>query len=166
MPFALMATAWILYDRVYVQQDFSYDGATSNHGRLVRPPLPVDQYFPNRDKPWSVLIANTTVCGVKCRDRLYDTRQVHIALGREAYRLERIYWSAVKPSKQLRDLLTEQHRGLQILTGPEVKVLVDKVGVADFYLVDPNGFLMMAYDERHSGKDLLEDLKFLMKFSR
>ena len=165
-PFALMAGAWLLYDLTYVQQKSWYGGATHNRGVLFRPPVSIAEHLSASDKRWSLLIPGQALCDTTCRSRLYDTRQVHIALGREAWRLQRIYWSTDEPASELRDFFTEQHRGMQVRVGNNINAIRTYAPQADFYLVDPDGFLMMVYDRSHTGKDLLTDLKFLLKISQ
>lgn len=121
---------------------------------------------------WTLLIPGSASCGESCQQTLWLTRQLHTALGRRAVHLQRFYLSNSWPlDPEFSKLLAAEHPKMtvlhsdasaieQLLADPE-----DRVGIPkdSYYLIDKRGFVMMSYGPRHSGKDVISDLKFLMK---
>lgn len=156
---------------------------TKNKGELINPPLPIAE-LPLRDatgqpfiygsdaKRWTLLVAVPGTCDDACEQALYLTRQVDIALGRESNRVRRYLVSdEATLSPALQQLLREQHADVTALHAA-VGDMADYFGRVDvkgesprFYVVDPNGWMMMYYDSRHDGHAVLDDLKFLVKNS-
>jgi hypothetical protein len=144
--------------------------------------------FADLEPRWAMLVpAAGGVCDEPCERSLYLTRQIHLAMGKEFNRLRRLYVSdeatdatqlvvprlsddrpAPAPEEFVRYLATE-HDGLTAL----------RVAPADFtrlfpeysndpgvwYLVDPAGWVMMSYNGDIPYKDVIADLKFLLKNS-
>ena len=168
MPLSLMGFAWLVY-----LTGIGLPAESGNHGVLIQPPAQVGEWLPKAagEERWTLLIAGRGSCDSACRQRLWFSRQIHIGLGRAAWRLRRVYWGLDgPPPAALADFLRRQHPGLQPLHEvPAAAAVVDSaLGGGDwpqrFYVVDPRGFLMMAYDiEVHEAKDVLEDLRFLLK---
>lgn len=166
IPLLLMLSAWLLYYAWYIVPGYSYLGATSNRGELIQPPLALNDVLSWPEQHWSVLIMGDAICKENCREILYTTRQLHIALGREAWRVQRIYYSGTEPpSSELMNFIANQHPGMQVVYNANQAYRLDGLPKASYYLIDPQAFAMMAYDERHKGADTLLDLKFLLKFS-
>lgn len=135
---------------------------------------------------WALLVAwSGPVCDVKCERLLYLTRQIHTAMGKEYKRIRRLLVSpgggagmtlslpALSDGGTLPgsvpELLDRDHRGLRDLRlerasfdalFPEQREASDT-----WYLVDPRGWIMMSYDDGVSYKDVIADLKFLLKNS-
>jgi hypothetical protein len=124
-------------------------------------------------------------CDASCEATLYETRQIHTAMGKEYNRLRRLYVSEAAPDDTLLTVqelsdkhpvpasfsayLANEHRGLQALVlGPgQIDELFAEYRAepGTWYLVDPAGWIMMSYDETVSYKDVIADLKFLLKNS-
>lgn len=159
---------------------------TRNEGVLVQPPRDIKTLeFRDLDgKPvkyadlpfkWSLFIPAPADCGSSCRDRLYFTRQVHTALGRMQGSLRRFMLVADGVlSDDTTALLARDYPALTVLQldaatyrdvfgdlGPDPA----SAAPAAYFLVDPGGFLMMYYTDGHNHKQLLHDLRFLIKES-
>ncbi len=164
---------------------------TVNHGDLLKPVKaigelnfideagnPVDLL--DGDKKWKILIPAGADCDQVCRQNLYLTRQVHIGLGEKAHRVERIYINGdtgLDPS--LKSFLQREHPKLKrVRVAPEKwrqwlastnaappSTQRDSLNTHNYFLVDQEGFAMMFYSPAHKGKDLLQDLKRLLKYS-
>ena len=125
-------------------------------------------------------------CGAQCESRLYLTRQIHIAMGKDLARIRRMYVADdVPPAATLlsagklsddtpipdsfEQFLETQHRGLlPIQLGKEDFSGMFSEYVADpgvWYLMDPAGWIMMTYNADVTYKDVISDLKFLLKNS-
>lgn len=124
-------------------------------------------------------------CDSICEKNLYLTRQIHVAMGKDFNRLRRVYASDTGPgetqltSPQLsddhpapasfEDFLAQEHKGLQpvVLASGEFSQLFAETGTdsSTWYLVDPAGWIMMSYNQDLTYKDVIADLKFLLKNS-
>lgn len=156
----------------------------TNEGVLVEPAIPVQQLnletvdghpFSARfgvgqaDPQWHMLVASEN-CGGDCERLLYLARQVNIALGKSAPRVSRAAWLGSLPA-DLEARWHEEYRRmerLQLAAGnspawPEGFNPAEQPGIL---LVDPFGNVMMRYGPEHTGKQLLKDLKQLMKLSQ
>ena len=113
-------------------------------------------------------------CEASCEDLLYQTRQIRTALGKDTERVQRIYLLASIPqeSAQLERLL-DMHPDLllAVLTSPETVQQFPTPDEVPFwsgrqlYIVDPLGNLMMRYSAEQAPKDMLADLKRLLRLS-
>ncbi|WP_241505953.1 SCO family protein [Parahaliea mediterranea] len=135
---------------------------------------------------WTFVVANESArCDSACEHLLYLTRQIHLAMGKEYNRIRRFYVSDIKPGStrlavdQLSDghplpadfatYLEREHPEVLALTGTsgQMQSLFPEHADApdSWYLVDPAGWIMMRYDDSVSYKDVIADLKFLLKNS-
>jgi len=135
---------------------------------------------------WSLLVPGDDTCGAVCERRLWLTRQIHMAMGKHIGRLRRLYVSETAPDAtrltvdRLSDdrpsppdfatLLASEHRGLVALRmaqGSSGTLFPEWHSDPDtWYLVDPRGWIMMSYNGEDSYKEVIADLKFLLKNSR
>lgn len=135
---------------------------------------------------WTMVVPGTAGrCDAICERNLYLTRQIHIGMGKYFNRLRRFYVSETGPSdtelavQELSDnrsysdsfatLLAEEHRGLRplVLGAGGMSQLFPEYQAepSSWYLVDPAGWVMMSYNGDISYKDVIADLKFLLKNS-
>jgi cytochrome oxidase Cu insertion factor (SCO1/SenC/PrrC family) len=165
-----------------------HPGGRVNAGDLIEPARPLPALMlplresgstePNFLKgKWTLLYVAFGPCGQSCRDRLYDTRQVRLALDRDMKRVQRVFIAdsgcceahflrdvhpdliAVRASAAAEPLLTLLP-GLDRLTGTDGAAMAPRV-----YLIDPLGNLMMSYAAGAKPKGMLEDLKRLLRLS-
>ena len=156
---------------------------TANRGVLLDPPLPLqDQQLRLADgqeydllaelePKWKILIVGADHCAADCEEALYYTRQIHTAMGKYQGRIERLYLlpAASVAQRRAAELATE-HPKLKVLynAGPaELDLNVPRANgvMPAYYLVDPRGWVMMHYRSGTDGKDVMADLKFLLKNS-
>ena len=137
-------------------------------------------------RKWTMLVANNgSGCDHSCEATLYVTRQIHIAMGKEFNRIGRLYLSeqplaetsldVAELSDQrpapaaMNELLATEHRGMKALTladGAYQALFPEREADATtWYLVDPAGWVMMSYNSGIHYKDVISDLKFLLKNS-
>lgn len=152
----------------------------------VREPNGSDFKYLNLEPKWTMVIPGAAGrCDADCESTLYLTKQIHTAMGKEYNRLRRIYVSETGPSEtrlsvqELSDkrpapasfatFLAQEHRGLKPLVldagGMDALFAEYRTDPARWYLVDPSGWVMMSYNRDNSYKDVIADLKFLMKNS-
>ncbi|MGZ5091929.1 MAG: SCO family protein [Burkholderiales bacterium] len=117
---------------------------------------------------WVLLTADPSSCDDKCRTKLIYTRQVRLAQGKEAERIERI-WLLTDAGAPDPVLLAEQP-GLLVLraagadltrTLPAITSPLDHI-----YVVDPLGNLMMRFPPDPDPRRMLKDLARLLRHSK
>jgi hypothetical protein len=165
-------------------------GGHVNAGDLVQPVRPLPSLAlplwdsgttdPNFLKgKWTLLYADPGSCGQECRTRLYDTRQVRLALDRDMKRVQRVFIAGGECCDA--QFLREQHPDLITIragdaAAPLLALLPEHVRLTagegpraaeapPVYLIDPLGNLMMSYAAGAKAKGMLEDLKRLLRLS-
>ncbi|HEX7043154.1 MAG TPA: SCO family protein [Burkholderiales bacterium] len=163
--------------------------ATKNYGELVQPPRPLHAADGLTDLAgaaadaglfqgkWTFVYFGPAACGEVCRDNLYKMRQVTLAQGTEAYRVQRVF--VLTDARELEGLraLLAAHPGLRVLHGPDaaVRALAAQFalpganpldGSNRLYLVDPLGNLMMSYPAGADPRGINKDLKLLLRASQ
>ena len=105
-------------------------------------------------------------CPAACRDKLAAMRQVRLALGREADRVDRVF--VVDDVKRPGPGLLEEFSGTRVALTP--KGLAIPGGAANdrahIYLVDPHGNVMLRWPAGADRKRMLGDMKRLLKASQ
>lgn len=168
---------------------FSLTGEGSSNGIIISPVQAASElevkggdaisslYQPGEAKRWRMLVPVTEPCLEACEKRLYLSRQAHRALGQKSRRVERILLFLQPPTPEAIANLKQQHpRTLHVNSSlaaleavlekglsPELKA-AGSVG-DNVYLIDQKGWLMMAYLPNNSGKDMLDDMKKLLRLS-
>ncbi len=157
---------------------------TTNKGELLVPPQPIQELVLNDQedslktlylsdtKKWRMLVPVTKSCNETCQNHLYISRQVHIRLAEKAYRVERILLLLDTFSDAELERLKQEHPST-IVANSDASSLsnwlqgakLPSAPIDYFYLVDQEGFAMMRYDSEHTGQDLLDDVKKLLKFT-
>ncbi len=94
-----------------------------------------------------------------CEEATRLLRQITIALGKEGHRVARLL---VQQTGALNAQLQQGYPALIQLTSSATEVFNKGQGI---YLVDPLGNIMMYYSKNFVGKELLKDLKKLLKNS-
>ncbi len=135
---------------------------------------------------WSMVVpvANGE-CGQACEKSLYLTRQIHLATGKYFNRLRRLSVGEQATENtqlvvaELTDghptpvdfakYLVTEHKGLEnlILSDAAFTALFPEHAAdpSTWYLVDPAGWIMMSYNDEIPYKDVISDIKFLLKNS-
>lgn len=141
--------------------------------------------YSSLEPKWTLLVPGSAACDAACEHALYLTRQIHIAIGRDMHRLRRVFVSETPVAEialtapTLSDerprpddfaaLLERDHAGLEALRmepgGGERLFPEWQRDPQTWYLVDPGGWIMMSYNSGTSHKDVMADLKFLLKNS-
>lgn len=142
--------------------------------------------YPEEDHRWTMLVPVPAAgCDISCEHSLYLTRQIQQALGKYFNRVRRISLGEAPVAgmalavTELSDerpaptdfagYLDEEQRDLTALIAPPgtyqalLPEYVDDQSV--WYLVDPAGWIMMSYHGGISYKEVIADLKFLLKNS-
>lgn len=179
------ATPVILASVMYFGK-FGIPQGSTNKGTLVLPPISSEQADVKRPddatdaftqidgkQKWLMLIVGDGTCDKRCIEGLYLTRQVNIALGKEAGRVTRLLLTD-EPNPELVSALQEHPKLLSSDYDAKQRENLETVLAEyevqlkpyDILIMDPLGNIMMHYSDNHSGKDILEDLKRLLKVSK
>lgn len=162
---------------------------THNKGVLVSPPKPLMELgITSSGKPfklsdgsgnWTFLVVGSEQCSETCQQQLYLTRQTKEALGKYKLRIRNIYLMLDQAEKQqptaaLVTLLGDEYADHVLLHvdasafqvwANQVEPALNTLPSVQFYIVDPAGWLMMYYGEEHNYKQVISDMKFLIKNS-
>ena len=196
IPLSMMLAAtalWWVVQNGYV--DILSSVGTANHGELINPPRSLtdvvfqhegvaDTLWEDLPAKWRLLVVQRgDVCGDTCQQQLYQTRQIHLALGKDFNRVGRVVLGHVatasvtapadledgEASLALLDWLGKEHVGVTPLTLPasQLNALVpESVDQPEhWYVVDPAGWIMMRISDDLYYKDVISDLRFLLKHS-
>jgi hypothetical protein len=129
---------------------------------------------------WTFLYVVPGPCAQTCRMRLYDTRQVRVALDRDMNRVQRVLIADRGCCEA--QFLHDQHPDLTVVRAdaadapllallPGLDGSMAPTGSAEtaaspaVYLIDPLGNLMMSYPADAKAKGMLEDMKRLLRLS-
>lgn len=168
-----LALAMYLY---YGVDDWAPPGQT-NHGTLIEPvvllpEVPIDTLAGESTSPevlrhhWTMLYVNPEPCGEACRQEIIKIRQVRLALGAEADRVERLYLAGGEPPPP--EWLAKTQAGLvsaSLEDNPALAAALPSPEAA-IYFVDPLGNLMMRFPADADPEDIKTDLKKLLRISR
>jgi cytochrome oxidase Cu insertion factor (SCO1/SenC/PrrC family) len=168
---------WLYYGADY------RPGGQVNRGELIEPARalpPVSLATPEgtataetflRDK-WTLLYVGEGACDERCRQALYHTRQVRLALAEKMDRVQRVFlyqgtcceqpWFGTEQAGLIAASL-DSGPGRELLGAfpqPDAVLAGGRI-----YVVDPLGNLMMSYAPDAPPKGMIEDLKRLLKLS-
>lgn len=174
MSVAPFVMAYVFF---FVKPDWVPSG-TTNQGELILPPVQasavgIDHKALFEGDRWILVIPVGASCDEGCVEVLYFSRQVKIALGKEAGRIERVVLSSgLNLSEEFQALLDQEHPYARLVhnSGPLIDGLIKpalgRTPVAPYVLLmDPNGNIMMLYTLEKAGNPMLKDIKLLLKAS-
>lgn len=151
----------------WVPESRSYHGELIGNGQ-TRAELGVQA----DESRWQILVSAPQECSVDCQQLVYMARQIQIGLGRDASRATHALavaqpLNAEYDAKLQREYPQLQRYSLDLPTytqGPGGKVAPGH-GATQLWIIDPHGNLVLRYDAKVNGKDLLNDLRHLLKLS-
>ncbi|CAM3280770.1 MULTISPECIES: hypothetical protein [Pseudomonas] len=158
-----MALATFMYKlQFWVPDSRSYHGEMIGNGQ-TRADIGVQA---DEDR-WQLLVTAPTACAAECQQLVYLARQLQISLGRDASRASHALASAQPVSTEYDAKLNAEYPQLQRYPLDLSTFTKDAAvpGDAQLWIVDPHGNLVLRYDAKVKGKDLLNDLRLLLKLS-
>ena len=161
----------------FIAYRFLSPEATANYGELLLPPGVITRQplrsasgeswsFAQLKGRWILTASDSGACGPACTEKLAQLRQVHLALGRDASRVARVFVIDDFAPAKLSDpraldgaIVAATPAGMQLPAGAGN----DR---AHIYLVDPKGNVMMRWPAAFDRRRMLKDLDRLLKASQ
>ena len=174
-----LALAWLLVGKWR-------PGGTVNHGELLNPPRQVSQLQLRRPTGEAVdgafwrgrwtLVYLGAPCDERCRQGLYNIRQVRLALGKDMQRAQTLFIMTGAPAAGLLPWLQQEYPNLTAgVADKQTLELFTQAFPSDaaapgewIYLVDPLGNLFMRYrlsTDPVVNKGILTDLQRVLNYS-
>ncbi|NUT74238.1 hypothetical protein HNO86_04180 [Pseudomonas sp. C1C7] len=119
------------------------------------------------EQRWQLLVTAPQECSVDCQQLVYLARQIQIGLGKDASRASHALATAQPLNGDYDAKLTREYPQLQrypLDLGSFRKTSTDQT-LPHLWIIDPHGNLVLRYDPSVKGKDLLNDLRHLLKLS-
>ncbi|MNN75479.1 hypothetical protein D3C81_1917850 [compost metagenome] len=116
---------------------------------------------------WQILVTAPRDCAVDCQQLVYLARQIQIGLGRDASRASHALAAAQALSSEYDAKLQREYPQLQRypLDLTSFSRATGDKAAPQLWIIDPHGNLVLRYDPSVKGKDLLNDLRHLLKLS-
>jgi hypothetical protein len=152
---------------------------SSSKGELITPARPLDAVglkMPDGTAAgsevllgkWSIVYVGDGACDNDCRTALVFARQSRLALNNEMTRVQIVMLA----NEHCCEPAIDQHvPGIRVFDAssieavPLLALFPDQKRARSLFIVDPLGNLMMRHDAAQTSKDLLTDLKKLLKLS-
>lgn len=146
----------------WVPEGRSYHGEMIGDGRSL-----ADLGVQAEGDRWQLLVSAPKDCAVDCQQLVYLARQINIGLGRDARRAGHALASVEPVSGEYLAKLQSEYPQLQRypLDATRYGALAPNRSEAQLWIVDPHGNLVLRYDAKVKGKDVLNDLRHLLKLS-
>lgn len=171
--------AWIMF---YLTDIGSNAEGAASHGNLVIPPRHIDDVAltdpESGGQPqrlygrWNIIFLVSGKCDRACEDILYEMRQLRLAMGRDAGRLQRVLVVYGRRTPVLSDVQVKNYAGQllvratdQMQTAFKLTDTEQPLGLRRIYIVDPRGNLMLSYPDGADPAGIIKDLKRLLKYS-
>jgi len=165
----VICTAWFLFA----------DKPSTLKGTKIFPPKPLsDMVLVDADNQpltasllkgeWSVVMFADSECDDVCEQQLQLVKQAVEHYGG----LQRLLVLGFEPGKEFVERLKQQYPEMiiAVLTRPiwsifviQFQSLIDEIGGMPFFLINPQGMVIMGYDELIAQQDFLADLRQLMQ---
>lgn len=119
------------------------------------------------EQRWQLLVTAPQACAADCQQLVYLARQLQIGLGRDASRASHGLASAQPVDGAYAAKLQSEYPQLQryTLDLPTYTQGAEGNGAVQLWIIDPHGNLVLRYGPGVIGKDVLNDLRLLLKLS-
>ena len=157
--------------------DFKKGDGGTQKGELISPVIPLGEpeVFNLKSKTiesingkWTLLFFVENECNQLCEDKLYQLRQIRLALGKDRDKVDRLL---VSKNKQQWSQYTNSFNGQKYIDPTSrdynrvIKKFNDYAGLdlKATYLIDPYGVLMMKYPQDDNPMGTIKDIERLIK---
>lgn len=140
----------------------------SYHGEMIGNGVSLaDLGVQSADQRWQLLVSAPKDCAVDCQQLVYLARQINIGLGRDAARASHAVATVQPLSGDYLAKVEREYPQLQryALDPARYGAISQNKSEAQLWIVDPHGNLVLRFDARAKGKDVLNDLRLLLKLS-
>lgn len=152
-----------------------------NKGQLIDPARPMPEQdarlesgAPAGEAPfrghWSYVYVAPSTCDADCTAKLYQIRQIRTLLNEKRLRVRRIYLApTVEAAVAAQAQLQEEHQDLVFLADTSdgaFRRFFDLGDAQALYLLDPLGNWLMWYAGDADSRDILKDIKRLLRISQ
>lgn len=149
---------------------------TANYGELIEPNTVTSQpfrlasgapfSFDHLRGRWAMVASDSGACPAACVEKLTTLRQVRLALGRNASRVERVF--VVDDQRRPDAAALQPFEGTIVALSPAgmslpLSAANDRTHI---YLVDPRGNVMLRWPAAPDRRRMLKDLERLLKASQ
>ncbi|MDF0733517.1 hypothetical protein P0Y43_22745 [Pseudomonas entomophila] len=147
--------------KFWVPDGRSYHGVMIGNGQTR-----ADLGISAPDDGWQLLVSAPQACAADCQQLVYLARQIQVGLGRDASRASHALAAAQPLAGDYQALLEREYPQLQRypLDAQRYGQHVSEPG-SQLWIVDPHGNLVLRYDAKVKGKQVLDDLRHLLKLS-
>lgn len=159
-----------------VAYNFMDHRPTANYGELIAPrPVTLQPFerargasftFGELGGRWVMVASGSGDCDAACLEKLTTMRQVRLALGRNAARIERVF--VIDDLRPMDPARLQGLEGMEVVRPPRGLTLPPGAtnDRAHLYLVDPHGNVMLRWPATADRKRMLKDLERLLKASQ
>ncbi|MEH6387825.1 hypothetical protein [Pseudomonas profundi] len=166
-------TAWVM-----AKFDIGIPDTQKNKSDLVEPVVTAEDWDMPLEPvgygaPWRLVVTSAEECTDTCMELVHEARQINVALGREAGRVVHVLASGQAQPAGLSERLQNDFPRLEystLSTDAYFRSLNEhpeswRQG-AQLWVIDPLGRIVLHQDPDEPGKQLLDDLKHLLKVSK
>lgn len=148
--------------KFWVPDGRSYHGQMIGDGQSL-----ADLGVQSDEHRWQLLVSAPKDCALDCQQLVYLARQINIGLGRDASRAGHALASVEPLSGDYLAKVEREYPQLEryVLDAMRYGAVSPNRSEAQLWIVDPHGNLVLRYDARVKGKDVLNDLRHLLKLS-
>ena len=157
--------------------DFKKEDGGTQKGEIISPVIPLGELevydiksgaISSINEKWTLVFFVDSECNQICEDKLYQVRQIRLALGKDRDQVDRL---VVSGKIQSWENFSEVFNGQKYID-PQSKSYVGLIKKFDdypgfdrrgTYLVDPFGFLMMKYKTDANPMGTIKDIERLIK---
>ncbi|GJM07344.1 MAG: hypothetical protein DHS20C10_10780 [marine bacterium B5-7] len=144
---------------------------TKHHGQFISPPLPVEKLqlttqdnkhlrVKNLNKKWWLVYVEPENCNSHCLHNLHNMNQLHLALGRDHQRMGRlVIVRSKRHAKQLQAQIIQHAPGTHVVINAQRH---SPLQTEDFYIIDPEGNIMLHYQDHAGAQGILKDMRRLL----
>jgi len=146
---------------------------SKNHGNLVNPPIEMRQFSQNplladSNDLWKLVYVNHGPCDSDCQRMLDAVYRIHLATGRHRTKVRPV---VVYPQADLElpEGLSDTFGKVSLAEEPRAQALFSRLSENSleqgdgFYIIAPEGFLMMSYPKGFDPSGTIKDMNVLLK---
>jgi hypothetical protein len=144
-------------------------GSGTNRGAFVEPVVEItsltETQGDKRSGTWHMVIWRPNTCDANCLRVLEKVARIRIALGRHYYEIkqEMLFSSSVEAIQaDVRDSIAKRDTAIHQVTPKEAAYFSDHRFEGNIFIANPQGFLVLSYDEQVAPDDIYHDMKRLL----